>query len=407
MKAFTPHKTLISSILVIAIFVVGFYCFYEPNEMLFINDNRILSDGTSGSEKIIPQQNQKSNIEETTQQQKEQDSLISIKQEQNSFPKVLQGDELDLDHIPKVFIPGSLKLPASEVLRKCHFDPTLWKDHRGKYQCVISDEAKMVYYHVPKSGSSTNRRKFRGHFDGKDGSVFCGKGQQDKILAYRAMTAVREPLGRFYSQFMEAEWRANRSSSTHNFAKLSEWKIEDEEKRFEAYVEYWYKHGYYKLLDTHLRLQAPMFTWIDGSIRPLDWLVKMETIDEDWEVLLKYFGKEIPKEIELARKNYHRALNDTNVSDEVKQKICQIAAPDYCCLNYKLPKVCEGVVWCTYKPRIPLRNDAMRIIQPLLPDLNKKFDKNIPPSIDTESVLWKTPAFTDIERKKFKEEAKI
>ena len=64
----------------------------------------------------------------------------------------------------------------------------------------------------------------------------------------------------------------------------------------------------------------------------LDWLVKMETIDEDWEVLLKYFGKEIPKEIELARKNYHRALNDTNVSDEVKQKICQIAAPDYCCL---------------------------------------------------------------------------
>ena len=77
------------------------------------------------------------------------------------------------------------------------------------------------------------------------------------------------------------------------------------------------------------------------------------------------------------------------------------------CENYELPKVCEGVVWCTYKPRIPLRDDAMRIIQPLLPDLNKDFDKNIPPSLDTESVLWKTPGFTDIERKKFKEEAKI
>lgn len=56
-------------------------------------------------------------------------------------------------------------------MRQCYFDPTIWKKHRGKYQCVISDEAQLVYYHVPKSGSSTNRKAFRERFNGEDKSV--------------------------------------------------------------------------------------------------------------------------------------------------------------------------------------------------------------------------------------------
>merc|ERR1719447_1153830 len=111
--------------------------------------------------------------------------------------------------------------------------------------------------------------------------------------------------------------------------------IEDEEERFEKYIDYWHENGFGKLLDTHLRLQAPMFAWFDGSVRVLDWMIKIETMEQDWKDLSKHFGVKF-KELEKARKNYHRALNDTKVSDMSKRKICQIIALDYCCLNYKL-----------------------------------------------------------------------
>jgi len=282
--------------------------------------------------------------------------------------KLLRGSNLNLSSIPQVFAPGTLQIPAVEALRQCYFDPTVWRSHRGKYQCVISDEAQLVYYHVPKSGSSTNRRAFRGRFEGKDGSVYCDSKQPDRVLAYRQFTAVREPLDRFYSQFMEAEWRANKSGNGE-MTRMDIWKIKNEEERFEAYVNHWHQNGFGHLMDTHLRLQSAMFTWPDGSIRPLDWVVKMETINEDWRTLSAFFNKEW-EDMETARKNYHRALNDSAVSDETKRKVCQVVAHDYCCLNYKLPKVCEGAVWCTYKARLPLREDALRHIEPLLPDLN-------------------------------------
>lgn len=49
----------------------------------------------------------------------------------------------------------------------------------------------------------------------------------------------------------------------------------------------------------------------------------------------------------------HRG-SDTNpvhqqLSNETKQKVCQLTAIDYCCLNYKLPEVCEGVVSCRWR----------------------------------------------------------
>merc|ERR1712238_420601 len=42
-------------------------------------------------------------------------------------------------------------------------------------------------------------------------------------------------------------------------------------------------------------------------------------------------------------------LDLSRVSVAVQHKVCQLSALDYCCLNYRLPPICEGVVSCRWR----------------------------------------------------------
>jgi len=277
-----------------------------------------------------------------------------------------------IDHTPLVWTPGNLTQPTAEVFRKCWSRPKDWGKHRKTGECTISRKARLIYYHIPVSDSE-NERKYFDQLGGsyKKDAQPCSHRQSEVVLGYRAFTVVRNPIRRFFSQFMEAEWRANRSAQ-HAMRKFPIWNIADEEERFVAYIDMWHKDGFGQLLDTHLRLQTPMFTYIDGNVRALDFVVKMEELTEGWKSMSDYFGIRF-RPLEFARKNNERALNDKLVPDRTKRKLCQIIAQDYCCLNYKLPKVCEGAVFCKYTARFPVSKDALRTIQPLLPEVDSNF----------------------------------
>eukprot|EP00494_Astrolonche_serrata_P025999 UN26260 len=180
-------------------------------------------------------------------------------------------------------------------MRKCYAEPGFSDTHRGKSQCVVSDKYKLIFYLVPKTGSSTNRIIFREKFEGSDGNVFCKDKQSAERRAYRAMTTIRDPYSRFFSSYMEAEFRAVKSDGPHDMKKFDWWDLDDPQERFYKFVDYWYENGMAKTLDTHLRLQAPMLSWYDGSMHRLDYLLDIENIDDRWDELTELFDL-APKE---------------------------------------------------------------------------------------------------------------
>ena len=60
-------------------------------------------------------------------------------------------------------------------------------------------------------------------------------------------------------------------------------------------------------------------------------------------------GVTIPNDEMTHGRHQSRRFNVKKVSEKTQQKICSILALDYCCLNFKLPKVCDdvGEVYCS------------------------------------------------------------
>jgi len=296
------------------------------------------------------------------------DMEIQHEKDQGTYTENSPQFSTSLDTIPGDFLPGTLDISPEEVLRQCYLEPDQADQHRGKSQCVVSDQHKLIFFLVPKTGSSTNRVAFRDILNGTDGNKFCTNKIPAYQRAYRTVVTVREPLSRFFSQYMEAEFRSSMNDN-NKMAKFEWWHEEDKMKRFLKFVDYWHKNTMKDVLDTHFRLQAPMLSWYDGSVRRIDWFMPLETLDESWDELKELLGVETgPKKAQKARKNRNPTVDKHKVSDEYKRKICQIVAIDYCCLNYELPKVCEGAVTCSYKKRIDTAT-AARYIVPNKPPL--------------------------------------
>jgi hypothetical protein len=53
------------------------------------------------------------------------------------------------------------------------------------------------------------------------------------------------------------------------------------------------------------------------------------------------------------------SASNPKISLEKKQKICQLLAVDYCCLNFPLPTECESVVTCQWVQKNNSNDDLM------------------------------------------------
>lgn len=258
------------------------------------------------------------------------------------------------------FLPGSLNISKEETLRKCYLPPSASDSHRGKQQCVISDKYKMNFFLVPKTGSSTNRVAFKENLEGHEkqgshGAIYCNQKLTQEQRSYVNVVTIREPLSRFYSQYMEAEFRAEKDGG--KMTRMKFWDLDEKKNktsRFLKFVDYWHENSMDETLDTHLRLQAPMMSWYDGSVHRIDWFMPIEEMDDKWNELKEFLELDLPPKVSVARKNNHPSIDKAKIPDEYNRKICQIIAIDYCCLNYKLPEVCEGTITCEYKPRLDL-----------------------------------------------------
>ena len=95
--------------------------------------------------------------------------------------------------------------------------------------------------------------------------------------------------------------------------------------------------------DVHLNLQVPMLSNQEtGRPARIDFVFSTEMSKAHWENIVSRYGKTLPEDDEnLNGRAIPRRFNPSLVSREAKQRICQIAAIDYCCLNLKLPKECD------------------------------------------------------------------
>ena len=57
---------------------------------------------------------------------------------------------------------------------------------------------------------------------------------------------------------------------------------------------------------------------------------------KNWEYITSFYGKSIPQDGILQARSAPRRFNTTFVSLQTKQRICQLSALDYCCLNLNI-----------------------------------------------------------------------
>ena len=97
--------------------------------------------------------------------------------------------------------------------------------------------------------------------------------------------------------------------------------------------------------DNHLKLQVAFLVYnsrSNGEPLPISAIYNASEAEKGWTAISSDHGVEIPKDgMVYGRKNARR-FNMNLVSNATKQKICQISALDYCCLNVELPGVCRS-----------------------------------------------------------------
>ncbi|CAK9021898.1 2-amino-3-carboxymuconate-6-semialdehyde decarboxylase (Picolinate carboxylase) [Durusdinium trenchii] len=99
-----------------------------------------------------------------------------------------------------LFEPGSLQWSRTETLRQCFVDPKFFTPVTP--YCVVSEEHKLVYFLLPKSGSSTGRHVMRIDFGTQEKLGFsCYKRLRNP--AFTSIVSTRNPVSRFYASYDE------------------------------------------------------------------------------------------------------------------------------------------------------------------------------------------------------------
>jgi hypothetical protein len=117
------------------------------------------------------------------------------------------------------FRPGILPVNSAETLKLCHTETAVYKNHFDldrKRLVSASEDHKLIYVRLPKSGSSTCRLLMEKKFGAPDKKIdITAKEVRDH---YNVFTFIRDPLSRFYSQYEEAysrtpPWKAGYTPS--------------------------------------------------------------------------------------------------------------------------------------------------------------------------------------------------
>jgi len=301
------------------------------------------------------------------------------------------------------FKPGTLKLSSAQTLQQCYVDAKKYKEHtiRSRKSTIasVSHKHKFIYRNIPKSASSTARHAMMDFLDGKDMSL-----KHDELINlvhkdnYTMVSFIREPLTRFYSSYDEAYFRMGpwmgegevvwdkpqvrkwfqtvkhkmdkypylyegmkdindfrqfycpkEVLDTGEFLQCNNYdSIDDGQllKRFEQFV-----HDYDGLepFDVHLNMQTTNLIYgSSGEPLPISTLYNASEAEKDWQEVASQRGVTIPDGEMKHGRHQSRRFDVSKVSEVTQRKICRILMLDYCCLNFKLPEVCDDVgLYCS------------------------------------------------------------
>ena len=85
-------------------------------------------------------------------------------------------------------------------------------------------------------------------------------------------------------------------------------------------------------------MQAPILSSREGMPIHLDFIGDTKHTAEHW----KQIGEElnVPNVTVIRGRGYPRRMNISYIATKTYNKICRLAAIDFCCLNFKLPPEC-------------------------------------------------------------------
>lgn len=128
-------------------------------------------------------------------------------------------------------------------------------------------------------------------------------------------------------------------------------------RRFEQFV-----HDYdgTKPIDNHLRLQIAFLVYnsrSNGAPLPVSAIYNASDAHGEWAAIAHEKGVIVANDEMTHGRKTPRRFNLSLVTNATKQRICQLLALDYCCLNMELPEVCrlgdedENAIFCTLEEK--------------------------------------------------------
>lgn len=278
-------------------------------------------------------------------------ALIANNQHKEAFtPK--EGDR---------FEPGSLPIPRSESIAQCYLKPKL-KYFMAK-SCAYSPDYKVILTMSGKTGSSTQRYVMNKVWNGTYTS--CQELEKNGVEPGTAwVVATREPLDHFLSGYKEMLLRAKLWEEPMDYAyghvpeeynkfldlvkhldvkeraSLKKSDKPEDLKLKSQMLETFIRDFDGKVFDEHLSMQAIQLRFNGKKMMNFNFTLESQHLSEELADLAKTVGAPIPPPVQK-RSHAGEPLGEDLASDETIQKICQLRASDYCCLNYELPDICK------------------------------------------------------------------
>jgi len=252
----------------------------------------------------------------------------------------------------ELFLPGSLNQTRAQVMRQCYVHPHTYSRHFNNGLCARLDSSHLMYFHVPKSGSSTSRHLMVDVLGAKDTQSCSPKLGHVWNQAIK-VSVVRDPMDRFFAGY--DEMFARRLSSREGvpehlreplYSGLTDYKsyearflTPDVNARFDNFVQLW---DGLDAFDDHLRLQSATLAHRSSGIGySMDFIGDTNDMTNSWQKIGRLIGRNVESSSVLNGRSFPRRFNLTAVSTSIRQRICTFLAIDYCCLNFKLPEACE------------------------------------------------------------------
>lgn len=271
-----------------------------------------------------------------------------------------------------VFEPGTLKMEKRDAIAKCWTQSPRKQDQRirTKQFCLYSKDYNVLVNLSGKTGTSTQKRVLQHTMNAEEKlcSTIHDEGG-DPLSKSRSLTrvaTVREPFDRFLSGYKETLYRLdiyedhpdydtipaeysrfltllrNKSAEEKQaiFKAETPERLQTKTEMFKIFVQDFDGHNAF---DRHLNSQS-IKLWDHGGegMAKYDFIMEAANLTQDLVTLAEMVhAPRYPDKEVRARSRSSDRIDVESLPDETIQKICQIFALDYCCLNYPLPPACQ------------------------------------------------------------------